>query len=710
MDGFDTDWRLFLTMATVMPPVTTPVITLVEGSCFAISETTGDMTASSVEGLYCDDTRVVSGWRLLVDGRPPEPLSAQLEAPYQATFLGRRRGDGASLLVERHRFVGDGLREDLVLRNLGTEDTACRVAVELVVDFADLFSVKAGQPVPLGEVVWKVAGQELLAEAGASGRQRGVRLRLDGLTAIAPGTLAGDLVVPAGGEWRGTIEVVPVVDHEESEPAYPRGEPLHGTTPVTRLREWQESSPTVELSGELLGGVVDRSIQDLGALRIRTDDPDGGVNEIVAAGAPWYMTLFGRDSLLTAWMALPIDQDLALSTLRALAALQGREVNPLTEEEPGRILHEVRHGTSFPLSPGGAVYYGTADATPLFCMLVGELHRWGVPKDQLAPLLPHVDRALAWILEYGDRDGDGFVEYQRATDKGLQNQGWKDSHDSISFADGTLAEGPIALAEVQAYVYGAFTARRELAAVFDTPAVAQEWADRAESLRQRFHEAFWLPSKGYFALALDGRKRPVDALASNQGHALWTGLVDPRYAARVAEHLVSPDLFSGWGIRTLARSMKRYDPVSYHNGSVWPHDTAICVAGLARYGFVDEAVRISRAVFDAAVAFGDRLPELFCGFDRSEFGYPVPYPTSCSPQAWAAAAPFLLLRSVLGFEPDVPAGKVYLDPPAESDDLAGVVFRGLPMAGRRVTVSGSGTGSLDGLEGIDLVRARPLAG
>ncbi|MFG1910983.1 glycogen debranching N-terminal domain-containing protein [Kribbella sp. NPDC048928] len=686
--------------------MTDPVITLVEGSCFAISATTGDMRADSVDGLYCDDTRIVSGWRLLVDGRPPQPLSAQLDAPYQATFLGRRDGDGGSLLVERHRLVGDGMREDLILRNLGTQDITCRVAVELTVDFADLFSVKDSKPLPLGEVQWTLEGDSLLAEAEASGRQRGLRLRLDGLIATAPRTVAGDLLVPAGGQWRGTMEVLPLVDHEESKPTYPRGEPVESSMPATRLREWQESSPVVELPGLRFDGVVDRSIQDIGSLRIRTAAPNGRVNEIVAAGAPWFMTLFGRDSLLTAWMALPIDQQLALSTLRALAALQGHEVNPSTEEEPGRILHEVRHGASFPLSPGSGVYYGTADATPLFCMLVGELHRWGVPKEQLAPLIPHVDRALTWILDYGDRDSDGFVEYQRTTDRGLQNQGWKDSHDSISFADGTLAEGPIALAEVQAYVYGAFRARSELAATFDPPAVAREWADRADMLRRRFHDAFWLPSDGYYALALDGRKRPVDALASNMGHALWTGLVDPRYAARVAEHLVSPELFSGWGIRTLSRSMTRYDPVSYHNGSVWPHDTAICVAGLARYGLVEDAVRVSSALLEAAVAFGDRLPELFCGFDRTEFGNPVPYPTSCSPQAWAAAAPFLLVRSVLGLEPDIPAGRVYVDPPTEPSDLTGIGIRRLPLAGRRITVSRH-TG--EGLDGLDLIRTRRFA-
>jgi glycogen debranching enzyme len=690
-----------------MPPVTEPTITLVEGTCFAISSTTGEMVPGGVNGLYYQDSRMLSAWRLLIDGRAPEPLSAHMDTPYQATFLGRRRGGGTSLLVERRRFVGEGMREDIVLRNLDTEATSCRLAVELATDFADMFAVKGGNAAPLGEVLWKSDGEDLIAKAHSGDRQCGIRVRLEGAAVVTDGMMAVDIVIPAGDAWRGTVQVFPIIDHEESEPAYPVGEPLHEAAPVRRLRDWQHARPTIELPGESLGAVIGRSIEDLGALRINTMDAQGVESEFVAAGAPWFMTLFGRDSLLTAWMALPIDQELALSTLHALAALQGRVVNPLNEEEPGRIPHEVRDGRSFPLSPGHSVYYGTADATPLFCMLVGELHRWGMPKERLAPLMPHVDRALEWIIKYGDRDGDGFVEYQRATDTGLVHQGWKDSDDSMSFADGRFAEGPIALCEVQAYVYGAFVARAELARTFgEDPA---EWESRATELRRRFHEAFWLPTHGYYAMALDGDKRPLDALGSNIGHVLWTGLAEPEAARHVADRLLSREMFTGWGIRTLATTMGRYNPVSYHNGAVWPHDNAICAAGLARYGYTEQAGRVARGVFDAAAAFGGRLPELFCGFDRTEFPYPVLYPTSCSPQAWAAAAPFLLIRAVLGLEPDVPAGKVYLDPPPESAEFAGIAFRNLPMAGHRVEVDGRGRGEIQGLPGIEVVHRRRSA-
>jgi glycogen debranching enzyme len=277
-------------------------------------------------------------------------------------------------------------------------------------------------------------------------------------------------------------------------------------------------------------------------------------------------------------------------------------------------------------------------------------------------LLPHADRALDWITRYGDRDGDGFVEYQRATDQGLVNQGWKDSFDGITFDSGQIAEPPIALAEVQGYVYAAYRARAHFAAERGEAEAAQHWSGRAGKLRRDFNRAFWLPDRGYFALGLDRDKRPIDALGSNMGHCLWTGIVDREKAASVAGHLVSRPMFSGFGIRTLASGAAAYNPMSYHNGSVWPHDNAICAAGLMRYGFVPQAQQVATAILEAADRFGGRLPELFCGFDRCDFAAPVAYPTSCSPQAWAAAAPFLLLRTLLRFDPAVPSGKVWCAP------------------------------------------------
>jgi glycogen debranching enzyme len=460
------------------------------------------------------------------------------------------------------------------------------------------------------------------------------------------------------------MQVTPSLDGTDVVPHYRNDEPLESTAPARRLAEWRRRSPLLITSDDRLANTFATSTEDVGSLRIfgrgRAEKED---HVVMAAGAPWFMTLFGRDSLITAWMLLPLDLSLALGTLRTLASLQGERVNPLTEEEPGRILHETRSGRDASLAlGGGSVYYGTADATPLFVMLLGELARWGLPAEAADELLPHADRALDWIVNYGDRDGDGFVEYQRATEQGLVNQGWKDSFDGITFASGQIAEPPIALAEVQGYVYAAYLARAHFARDRGDAGTARHWAEQARNLRRDFNRAFWLPDRGYFALGLDGDKRPIDALGSNMGHCLWTGIVDRDKAASVAQHLTSRPMFSGFGIRTLATGMGAYNPMSYHNGSVWPHDNAICAAGLMRYGFVPQAQQVATGILEAADKFGGRLPELFCGFDRSDFAAPVAYPTSCSPQAWAAAAPFLLLRTLLRFDPAVPSGKVWCAP------------------------------------------------
>jgi glycogen debranching enzyme len=397
------------------------------------------------------------------------------------------------------------------------------------------------------------------------------------------------------------------------------------------------------------------------------------------------MTLFGRDSLLTAWMTLGLDPRLALNTLRTLARLQGVRVDALTEEEPGRILHEVRLGREATLAlGGGATYYGTADATPLFVMLLAELDRWGALPDADRPmLLAAADRAMAWILEYGDADRDGFVEYRRHTDRGLINQGWKDSFDGINHCDGHLANPPIALCEVQGYVYAAFQARAFLAEGGGDTVSAQQWRSRAARLKASFNLAFWMPEQQAFALALDGAKQQVDTVTSNMAHCLWTGIVDDDKATAVAAHLVDPRLNSGFGLRTLATDMNAYNPMSYHNGSVWPHDTAIAVAGLAEYGFVQEAQQIALGLIDASECFGGRLPELFCGFSRAEFPRPVPYPTSCSPQAWAAASSRMVLRSLLRFHPDIPHGQIQLSP-IVPDRFLPIRMQNVPLAGTRM--------------------------
>jgi glycogen debranching enzyme len=530
---------------------------------------------------------------------------------------------------------------------------------------------------------------------------------------VLEGNLARwELIIASRGTWLLCEQFTCGIDDDEIEPRWLCGEPVARAKPAERLAAWRRNVPVLDTDHEGLRAVVARSADDLGALRIF--DPDYPERTVVAAGAPWFMTLFGRDSLITAWMALLVDPELALGTLQTLARFQGQEVRPYNEEEPGRILHEMRFGEASSLSlGGGTIYYGTADATPLFVMLLGELRRWGLAREAVDELLPHADQAIDWIENFGDRDGDGYVEYQRTSDRGLRNQGWKDSADAVRFADGRLADPPIALAEVQGYTYGAYLARAFFAAEQGDAARSSELRARAAALKAAFNRDFWLEDQGWVAMGLDRDKRPIDALASNMGHCLWTGILDAEKADAVARKLVGPDLFSGWGVRTLGASMVGYNPISYHCGSVWPHDNAIVAAGLMRYGYVREAQRVIMSILDAAVEQGGRLPELFSGLERMELPLVVSYPTSGSPQAWAAASPLLMLRTLLRLDPWVPRGKVWLHP-ALPEQIGRLYVGRIPLAGARVSVAVEGDKvAVDGLPGdLELVDAprHPLTG
>jgi glycogen debranching enzyme len=664
-------------------------VTLVEESSFCISSVNGDMSPFLPHGVFFRDTRIISRWDLSVDEAPVEPLTAMEREPYRATFLGRtNRPAGnadSTLLLHRDRRVGTGLREDIVLRNLSREPAGCTVTLGVEGDFADLFEVKEGRVRQRGERTARTEGNRLVLEFRWRDRQRGAIVEVEEGATVTSNLITYRVVVPARGEWSTTVLVHPVVDGVALGTRFPVEQPVEESEPARRFRDWLRGNPVVEADDEMVAEVLRRSNQDLGALRIF--DPNHPDRAVVAAGAPWFMALFGRDSLLTSYMTLPLDLRLALGTLQTLADYQGTTEDPLTEEQPGRILHEVRLGVDAAFAPGsGNIYYGTADATPLFVLLLGELRRWGLAKEAVDDLLPHADRALEWIEQYGDRDGDGFVEYKRLTDQGLVNQGWKDSWDGINFADGRLAEPPIALCEVQAYVYSAYLARSHFAWERGEVELAEHWVTRAAELKRAFNERFWLPDRGYYATALDGEKKQVDACTSNMGHCLWTGIVDEDKAPLVAQHLMKPEMFSGWGIRTLATDMGAYNPVSYHNGSVWPHDNALVATGLMRYGFVEEAQRVAMGLLHAATSFGGRLPELFCGFDRDDYPEPVPYPTSCSPQAWAAASPIQLMRTLLRFDPWVPHGLLWLAP-ALPPGFGRLRVQNVALGGARISVT-----------------------
>jgi glycogen debranching enzyme len=639
-------------------------VTLVEGSSFCISSHSGDLSSEGgTSGAFYQDTRVVSRWVLRINGALREPLVAHRPDAYEATFVGRARWpDGrfdSPLVVRQERHIGPGLQDDITLENYSSEDVDCDIELLVDADQADLFDVKGGRPINEGSLTRTVNGAELLVEAVRNGQRRGSAIRAAGAEVTAD-ALRFHAHIPARGKWSTSVIVVPLIDGEPPTAPFTEGGLPRHRAGVQRHLEWEENVPRLSLADSSIEATLLRSQTDLGLLRIF--DPEHPDRVAVAAGAPWFMALFGRDSLLSSYMALLVDSTLAAGTLQTLAALQGTKLDNDSEEQPGRIPHEVRLGVSAGLSLGGTAYYGTADATPLFVSVLGELSRWGLSDDVIDALLPHADRALEWIENYGDRDGDGFVEYLRPNTHGLVNQGWKDSWDGINFADGRMAEAPIALCEVQGYVYAAYVARSLLARAAGDAGTEQRWAERAASLKKSFNEKFWLPDKGYFAVALDKDKNPVDSCTSNMGHCLWVGIVDEDKAPRVVERLMSPKMFTGWGIRTLASDMAAYNPVSYHNGSVWPHDSALVATGLMRYGFVAEAKLVARGILDAAAHFDGQLPELFCGFDRSEYSGPVPYPTACSPQAWAAAAPIQLARILLRFDPDFTRGVVHLAP------------------------------------------------
>jgi len=643
-------------------------LVLVDGRTFAISDENGRMWAPT-HGLVHDDLRHVSRLAVMIDGSDGELLASTAPTPLSAVVVSRF--DGAESrpagVLSVRRWVAGGLRQDIHLQNPSGTERVWRLRVELATDFAHVFDVKAGHPAP--ELTPEPAGSgwEIIKSADPGIRTRiEVRPRPDRVD--PDGALEWDMLVPAREERAVCLTIEPVSDGDAAGLAFPCELVPADAVPLRRLDHWQASVPTVVSTDPRLSVVVDQALDDLAGLRIF--DRDHPERVVIAAGAPWFMTLFGRDSLLTAWMTLPFDGSLARGVLRTLAELQGTVDDPATEEQPGKILHELRrHGAAGPFVERER-YFGTVDATPLFVMLAAEARRWGTLSDaDLAELAPAVDQAVAWLLGDGDSNGDGFVDYWRRGPEGLSNQGWKDSWDGITSADGAHPTGPIALVEAQGYAYAALVGAAELAESGWLRRSPAELRDHANRLRGRFEDRFW-DERGWYVLALDGSGRPVDSLTTNPGHALWSGIADPARADRYLDRLMDDDMWTGWGLRTLASTMAAYDPLSYHNGSVWPHDTAICAAGAARYGRWDVVERVVDGALDAATSFRGRPPELFAGLARRDSPVPVAYPSSCSPQAWASGSVLLLVRALLGLEPDASGElRASAPSPARAPDL-----------------------------------------
>jgi glycogen debranching enzyme len=635
-------------------------VSILEGNTFVVSDRRGDVDASPAEphGLFNRDTRYLSRWRLTVGGRSPRLLSTDDVNYFSAQFFlvppeGSVYEDSAFSIVRR-RSIGEGFHEDLTVMNHTREPLELDLRVEAAADFADLFEVKDALA-KQGRHYERIEGRQLVL-----GYRRDGYVRETAITASAEEAEVSDdgfrfkVRIDPHGEWSSCLDVFVAVHAFGQTTPTRRNHGDGATRPAMRfsLDQWIESAPKLSSDWRSLELSYERSLVDLAALRFYS--PLMPEVALPAAGLPWFMTLFGRDSLIAAYQALPFTPELAETTLRVLAAWQGTRLDHFRDMEPGKILHELRLGemTAFEERPHSP-YYGTADATPLFIVLLDETMRWTGDPTLARELEKEARAALAWIDEHGDRDGDGYVEYERRnTESGLENQCWKDSHNSILFADGSNSSLPRATCEIQGYVYDAkIRAARLARQVWDDPLLADRLQREADDLRRNFNRDFWLPDREYFALALDGEKRQVDSLTSNIGHLLWSGIVDENRAAAVARHLMGDRLFSGWGVRTMAVGDGGYNPIGYHNGTVWPHDNSLIAHGLARYGFRDEAARIAYAMLEAAEFFRHRLPEVFAGYPREDTLFPVEYPTACSPQAWASGAPLLFLTTILGLEP-----------------------------------------------------------
>ena len=668
-------------------------LTVLQGSTFCVSDDLGDLVAGPA-GLYADDTRHLSRLLLTVDGERLLLVASGKVEQFTAYFCLRNRPSGTlpenALLISRDRFVGGGMQDRLVATCRSIEPIGFELGLELEGDFADIITVKehaivAGPPAGLrplpqpGVRHLDASGRELVLADADGGADVGTMVVFS-QPAVLDGDRARWRVELAPGEgWELRIDVAP---RPSAVVAQSFGEARRQA--AESLGAWKASRPRLRCSWEPLRWTYERSVADLAALRL---PGSGGGLGAPAAGVPWFLTLFGRDSIIASLQTLVLGRELAASVLEQLAELQAREDDPLIDAEPGKIIHELRRGKAaaawFPR------YYGTVDATPLFLVLLSELWRWTDDAALVSRFKEPALAALAWIDHYGDRDGDGFVEYEQRATRGLPNQSWKDSQDSQRFSDGRRAHTPIAPCEVQGYV---FDAKRRLAEIardgWNDAGLADRLDREASALRDRFDHAYWVDRRGgYYALALDGEKRQVDALCSNIGHLLWSGIVPESRVGAIAEALLDEELWSGWGVRTMSSGDAGYNPLGYHTGTVWPHDCSLIAQGLARYGRWEEAFRVARGLLEASAHFDHELPEVFSGLSRRETPFPIPYPAAASPQAWGAGAGVLLLQVLLGLQPARRTRTLEAVAPAGGPEWLGTArLSGVPAFGRRWNV------------------------
>ncbi|MBV9757525.1 MAG: amylo-alpha-1,6-glucosidase [Alphaproteobacteria bacterium] len=662
-----------------------PQIAIHQGQTVLVTDPNGEIGQPSDKGLYFFDTRVIGNWNIYANGESWELLNGGPTTYYAARIFLTNRAflteDGAvpprTLGLVLGRAIGGGMHEDIDVSNYGPRKVRFQLEIALRSDFADIFEVKSNRIVRRGRITteWSDERQTLVTTYRHADFCRAVRITTPPEAppgVYANGRISFEVALEPAASWHCCL-LYELIDGERSFPAPPHCvEDAAASQHAETLADWQRNVMKIRTGNEEFYRLCHQAIDDMAALRLPIGDSDHMVF-LPAAGLPWFVAPFGRDSLIVSLQNQIIYPDFAKATLEILGALQADAVDDYRDAEPGKILHELRYGelAHFKLIPH-TPYYGTADATPLYLITLHATWRCTGERALLEQRLATAERCLTWIDEYGDRDGDGFQEYQTRSPVGYENMGWKDSGDAVVYRDGTLVKGPKALCELQGYVYDAWLRMAEIYDALDRPEDATKLRQKAAALRQRFDAAFWDEEAGCYAFALDGAKRQVLSIASNAGHCLWSGIVPPERAARVVARFMQPDMFSGWGIRTLSARHPSFNPYNYQTGSVWPHDNGIIALGFKRYGFDREAALIARDVSRAAGHFLlNQLPELYAGIQRDGASFPVQYLGANVPQAWAAGAAFMLVQALLGVVPDAPRGRVFVDPalPAWLPDL-----------------------------------------
>ena len=653
------------------------------GQTVLVTEPDGQINWPSDKGLYFFDTRVISSWAIYANGEPWDLLNGSAITQHEARFYLTNRMirtiDGVipprRLGLILSRSISGGMHEDLDIANNSLRRVRFQLEIALSCDFADIFEVKSGEIVRRGRITtqWSQGKQQVRTVYRNADFVRAVTVAPGKVKAVyANGRLSFEIDLDPGEAWHCCL-LYKLEDGKTSFPPLDSCVDEYQRTPhAEALADWLRSVLKIRTSNEEFYRLYRQALEDMAALRL----PIAGTDNLIflpAAGMPWFVAPFGRDSLIASLQSMLINPDFARGTLDILGSLQAREEDEYRDAEPGKILHEIRYGelAHFKLIPH-TPYYGTADATPLYLITLHAAWRATGDRALLERHLETAEGCLSWIDNYGDRDGDGFQEYQTRSPVGYENMGWKDSGDSVVYPDGSLVRGPKALCELQGYVYDAWLRMSEIFDALGKPDAAEQLRRKAAALFKRFNEAFWDEQLGFYVFALDGEKKKVLTVASNAGHCLWSGIVPPERAGRVVRRLMAPDMWSGWGIRTLSALHPAFNPYNYQTGSVWPHDNSIIALGFKRYGFGAEAARIARDISEAASHFQFyQLPELYTAIERDESSFPVQYLGANLPQAWAAGSVFALMQAVLGLQSDAPRGKLYVDPsmPAWLPDL-----------------------------------------